>query len=90
MQTEHLSGSDWKASTRNQKLLAMAVIGGALIGYQVHKTPDARTRLEQLTNEAHGQGDITDQDAEIVAQLLAKTPIPFLVQHRGISHVSPA
>jgi hypothetical protein len=56
-------------------LLATAVIGAALIGYLVHKTPDARLRLESVTNMAKTMGDLTERDASVVAALLAKTHI---------------
>jgi hypothetical protein len=51
------------------------MIGAALIGYQIHKTPDARTRLESLASMARHLGELNDSDAAVVAMLLAKPPI---------------
>ena len=83
MQAQHPSSSERKATTpphsdsRNFKyprpLLATAIIGAALIGYIVHKTPDARQKLEILTEMAHTLGDLSERDAAVVAQLLAAT-----------------
>lgn len=56
-------------------LLATAVIGAALIGYLVHKTPDARERLESLASMAQLMGDLTERDAAVVAELLAKPTV---------------
>lgn len=53
-------------------LLATAVIGAALIGYLVHKTPDARQRLESIASLAQTMGDLSDRDAVVIADLLAK------------------
>jgi hypothetical protein len=53
-------------------MLAVAVIGAALIGYLVHKTPEARERLESLADMAQALGDLSDRDAAVVAELLAK------------------
>jgi len=83
MKAAHQSSSDRKDTTppnhggsRTFKpprpLLATAVIGAALISYLVHKTPDARLRLENLANMAQSKGDLTDRDAAVVAELLAK------------------
>jgi hypothetical protein len=82
MQAQHPSGSKHKAITQPEQrsstikaprpLLATAVIGAALIGYLVHKTPDNRQRLESLAEMAHTLGDLSDCDAAVVAQLLAK------------------
>nr|WP_025108634.1 hypothetical protein [Pseudomonas sp. H1h] len=82
MQAQHPSSSGSKAITQPKRgsstfipprqLLATAVIGAALIGYVVHKTPDARQRLESLTARAHTLGDLSDRDADVIAQLLAK------------------
>lgn len=83
MKAEHHSSSDSKditlpikgGSSRfkpSRPLLATAVIGTALIGYLIHKTPDARLRLENLVSIAHTMGDLTDRDAAVVAELLAK------------------
>ena len=56
-------------------LLAIAVIGAALIGYQVHKTPDARQRLESMAEMALALGALSESDAAVVANLLARPTI---------------
>ena len=90
MQAQHQSSSGLKAITPTERgsstfkpprpLLATAMIGAALIGYVVHKTPDARHRLESLTAMARTLGDLSDRDADVVAQLLAK---PIAPQKKG-------
>jgi len=82
MQAQHPSSSGHKAITQPEQrrstintprpMLAVAVIGAALIGYLVHKTPEARERLESLADMAQALGDLSDRDAAVVAQLLAK------------------
>ncbi|MBK5413720.1 hypothetical protein [Pseudomonas sp. TH31] len=82
MQAQHPSSSKHKAITPpgqvsstfkpSRRLLATAVIGAALISYLVHKTPDARQRLETLADIAQILGDLSEPDAAVVAQLLAK------------------
>ncbi|MCD5990150.1 hypothetical protein KDX30_19870 [Pseudomonas sp. CDFA 553] len=85
MQAQHQSGSDAKANTPAKHLLFTAMIGAALIGYQVHKTPDARTRLESLATMARSLGELTERDAAVVDNLLAKPPVPR--SHSQLSHV---
>ena len=92
MQAQHPSSSGDKASTPGERgsitfkpprpLLATAMIGAALIGYLVHKTHDARLRLESLAAMAQQLGDLSDRDADVVAQLLAK---PLEAQHKGVT-----
>lgn len=65
-------GSAYKPS---RPLLATAVIGGALIAYLVHKTPDARQRLEEMADMAHILGDLSERDTKVVAELLAKPTV---------------
>ncbi|MFJ2384586.1 hypothetical protein [Pseudomonas protegens] len=83
MQAQHPSSSGSKAITAlrqttentfkpTRPMLATAVIGAALIGYLVHKTPDARQHLVSLTKAAMSQGDLSVRDAAVVADLLAK------------------
>lgn len=74
MQAQHQSSSGGKATTPARHLVATAVIGAAMIGYLVHKTPDARIRLENLTAMAHDLGELSANDAAVVAQLLARSP----------------
>jgi len=81
MQAQHPSSSRRKAitppvpgrSTFNPtgRQVATAVIGAAVITYLVHKTPDAHKHLERLANMANTQGDLSDRDAAVVADLLA-------------------
>ncbi|EPM68857.1 hypothetical protein A584_16173 [Pseudomonas syringae pv. theae ICMP 3923] len=85
MQAQHQSSSEAKAITSSRRLFTVAVIGAALIGYQVHKTPDARARLKGLANQALRSGEMSDVDAAVVTRLLAEpmepnpTPHLFLV-----------
>jgi hypothetical protein len=71
MQAQHHNGSGTNANTTARHLLATAMIGAALIGYQIHKTPDARTRLESLATMAQQLGELNDTDAALVARTLA-------------------
>ncbi len=75
MQTEHLSREWAKASTPSRKHIFIAMIGAALIGYLVHKTPDARGRLEKLASLAQRQGELTASDALVIAQVLARPTV---------------
>ncbi|WJV21677.1 MULTISPECIES: hypothetical protein [Pseudomonas] len=74
MQAQHQSSSEVKANTPTRHLVATAIIGAAMIGYLVHKTPDARTRLESLTTMAQQLGELSASDLAVVAQLLAAPP----------------
>lgn len=80
MQAQHQSSSDMKATTLTddgaqaaRHLMAVRIVGTALFDYQVRKTPDTRIRLESLTNMAQLLGDLTANEAAVVAQLLAKS-----------------
>lgn len=68
MRVTHPSGSAKKAITPPTHLMATAIVGAALIGYLVQKTPDARAHLELVASQAK----LTDSDATVVAQLLAR------------------
>lgn len=74
MQVLNPSSSVLKATTTPRHLQATAIVGGALIGFLVTKTPEARTQLESVTDTACRLGDLTVQDAAIVRQLLAQHP----------------
>ncbi len=74
MQAPHPNGSTPKATTAPRHLLATAMVGSALIGFLVMKTPEARTHLQSVTDLAHRLGDLSDGDADVVAQLLATRP----------------
>ncbi|MGB4488701.1 MAG: hypothetical protein WBI95_24825 [Pseudomonas veronii] len=76
MKAIYQSGSEAKATTPARHLVATAMIGAALIGYQIHPTPEARIRLECLTTMAHCLGDLNASDAAVVAELLAKPLLP--------------
>lgn len=90
MKAEHPSSSEHKAITPpapsrspfkpSRPLLATAVIGAALITYQVLKTPKARLRLESLADMAITLGDLSEQDAAVVADLLARPTFLPLTQ----------
>ncbi|KIQ33777.1 hypothetical protein [Pseudomonas viridiflava] len=86
MQTQQLISGSQKATTRSdlricprfkpsRRAVATAFIGAALIGYQIHKTPDARGRLEQLANLAHTQGYLTASDVLLIARVLARPTV---------------
>ncbi|AJO81845.1 prophage PSSB64-01 [Pseudomonas sp. MRSN 12121] len=91
MQAQHPSSSEHKATTAptqpagntfrpTRPMLAMAMIGAALIGYQVHKSPDARQHLVNLADMASSLGDLSERDAAVVADLLAKPIMPPHIQ----------
>lgn len=71
MQAQTRSSSGTKATTPARHLVATAIIGAAVIGYLVHKTPESRTRLESLSQMASTLGDLSETDAAMVTQLLA-------------------
>lgn len=71
MQAQNQSSSGTKATTPARHLVATAIIGAAIIGYLVHKTPESRTRLESLSQRASTLGELNETDAAVVAQLLA-------------------
>ena len=73
MQAQHQSSSETKATTPARHLVATAIIGAAVIGYLVHKSPEARVRLESLSSMAQTLGELSERDAVVVAQLLAKS-----------------
>ena len=73
MQAQNLSSSGRKATTPARHLVATAIIGAAVIGYLVHKTPESRTRLESLSQMASTLGELSDMDAAVIAELLANT-----------------
>lgn len=78
MQAEHQSSRALKATTLTHQgeqaarhLMAIGIVGTAMFEYQVRKTPDARLRLESLATMAQAQGNLTEVDALVVAQVLA-------------------
>ena len=73
MQVKNQSSSEVKTNTPARHLVATAIIGAAVIGYLVHKSPDARVRLESLSSMAQTLGELSERDAAVVAQLLAKS-----------------
>ena len=79
MEAQQLISSEMKANTLTYEgaqtarhLMAIRIVGTALFDYQVRKTPDARIRLESLTSMAQLLGDLTANEAAVVAQLLEK------------------
>ncbi|MEE4222181.1 hypothetical protein V2I93_13735 [Pseudomonas viridiflava] len=75
MKTKHLNRGCAEASTPSRKHIFVAMMGAALIGYLVHKTPDARGRLEKLASLAQRQGELTASDALVIAQILARPTV---------------
>ncbi len=69
------SSSGTKATTPARHLVATAIIGAAVIGYLIHKTPESRTRLESLSQMASTLGELSETDAAVIAQLLANPAI---------------
>ena len=70
MKVTNQSSSEVKATTPAKHLVATAIIGAAMIGYLVHKSPEARVRLESLSTMAQTLGELSERDAALVAQLL--------------------
>lgn len=73
MKVTNLSSSESKATTPARHMVVTAIIGAAVIGYLVHKTPEARVRLESLSSMAQTLGELSERDAAVVAQLLAQS-----------------
>ncbi|WP_371923597.1 hypothetical protein [Pseudomonas sp. KBS0710] len=61
--------------------MATAIIGAAVIGYLVHKTPEARTRLESLSEMARTLGELSATDAAVVARLLSHSQTRKATRH---------
>jgi hypothetical protein len=79
MQAQNQSSSAPKANTLTddgtqsaRHLMAIRIVGTAIFDYQVRKTADARIRLESLATMAQELGDISANEAAVVATLLAK------------------
>lgn len=71
MQAQNLSSSGTKATTPARHLVATAIIGAAVIGFLVHKTPESRIRLERLSQMASTLGELSEADKAVITQLLA-------------------
>ena len=71
MQAQNLSSSGTKATTPARHLVATAIIGAAVIGFLVHKTPESRIRLESLSQMASTLGELSDADKAVISHLLA-------------------
>lgn len=67
-------------------LVTIRIVGTALFEYQVRKTTDARIRLESLATMAQAQGELTDVEALVVAQVLANHT-NSIQQLQGRNHV---
>ncbi|MFC3939191.1 hypothetical protein CCU68_29380 [Pseudomonas gingeri NCPPB 3146 = LMG 5327] len=74
MQAQHQSSSGTQAITPARHLVVTAIIGAAVIGYLVHKTPESRAHLENLSQMASTLGELSDRDAAVVARLLTQPP----------------
>lgn len=93
MQAQHQSSSASKAITspaggvqEARHLMAIRIVGTAIFDYQVRKTTDTRIRLESLATMAQAQGDLSDVEALVVAQVLA-TPNKHIQQLQDRNHV---
>ncbi len=73
MKAAHPTSSEAQATTPASHLRA---IGGALIGYLIAKTPEARQHLEQVAETAQSTGNLSAADADVVHQVLAKPLAP--------------
>lgn len=71
MNAQHLKSGNPKATTPPRHLLVTALIGGALVGFLVMKSPEARTRLESLADMARSLGELSDDDSAVIDSLLA-------------------
>lgn len=71
MRAQPPSSSGAKATTTPRHLQATAIVGGALIGFLVMKTSEARSRLEHVTEQARQLGDLSANDIAVVSKLLA-------------------
>ncbi|MCY1452219.1 hypothetical protein D9M71_691280 [compost metagenome] len=67
-------------------LVTIRFVGTALFEYQVRKTTDARIRLESLASMAQAQGELSDVEALVVAQVLAN-PTHSIQQLQDSNHV---
>lgn len=72
MQAQHPRGSGAKAITPARHLM----LGQALIGFQVSRSEASREHLEQVASEAQQRGELTDDDAQVIATLLAAPSKP--------------
>lgn len=66
------SSSGSKATTTPRRLQATAIVGSALIGFLVAKSPEARTRLETITDQA--RHELAPDEVALVDRLLAAHP----------------
>ena len=88
----HISGepkantSPYQNAQAIRHLVTIRLVGTALFDYQVRKTTDARIRLESMATMAQAQGDLTDVEALVVAQVLA-TPTNSIQQLQDRNHV---
>lgn len=54
------------------RLLAIGVIGAAMVNHQVHRSASTRARLEGATDMAQRLGVLDGKEAQLVASLLAR------------------
>lgn len=60
------------AGPHSPRLLAIGVVGAALIDHQVHRTADSRARLEGAADMARRLGVLDGAEAQLVARLIAR------------------
>ena len=60
------------ATGHSPRLLAIGVIGAALVDHQVHRSATTRARLEGAADMAKRLGVLDGAEAQVVANLLAR------------------
>lgn len=60
------------ANGHSPRLLAIGVIGAAMVDHQVHRSPSTRARLEGAADMAKRLGVLDGAEAQLVATLLAR------------------
>lgn len=69
------SGTEKPTTTEaghSPRLLAIGVIGAAMVDHQVHRSASTRARLEGAANMAQRLGVLDGAEAQLVATLLAR------------------
>lgn len=59
-------------TAHSPRLLAIGVIGAALVDHQVHRTAASRARLEGAADMAQRLGALDGDEAQLVASILAR------------------
>lgn len=60
------------AAGQSPRLLAIGVIGAAMVDHQVHRSASTRARLEGAADMAQRLGVLDSAEAQLVATLLAR------------------